>query len=176
MNADYQARVEDFLAQRRIAVAGYSTQKNQPANAIYDRLEKNGYEVYAINPKAQEVDDVPCYPDLHALPVRPDAVMICTPPGATRQVLEDCHQLGISRAWIHRSIDQGSYDESAERYAREKGIALIPIGCPMMHLEPDIFHRCMRWVMDWRGKLKLNSKSEGLSAPNEMRADESRKP
>lgn len=154
MNADYQRRVEDFLNQSCIAVAGYSTQKNQPANAIYDRLQQNGYEVFAINPKAGDVDGVECYPDLHALPKRPDAVMICTPPGATLQTLEDCHQLGITRAWIHRSIDQGSYHEGAESYARERGISLIPIGCPMMHLEPDIFHRCMRWIMDWRGKLE----------------------
>lgn len=154
MNARYQQLVSDFLASQHIAVAGYSSSGKQPANGIYERLKKQGYEVHAVNPKSTAVKDVPCYPDLSSIPAKVEAVMICTPPAATRAVLEECVKLGISRVWIHRSIDQGSYSPEAEAYAQAQGLPIISYGCPMMFVKPDVFHRCFKWVLNWKGRLK----------------------
>ncbi len=155
MNEEYKNRVSQFMACRRIAVAGYSSQGGQPANAIYDRLKSNGYEVFAVNPKAGEVDGVPCYPNLAAIPGGVEAVAICTPPRATMEVLRECAEAGIRHAWIHRSVDQGSYVEGAEEYAAENNISLIPAGCPLMFVSPDFAHRCMKWFFSWRGLLEV---------------------
>lgn len=162
MNEIFRRRVDDFLAQRHIAVAGYSTSVQTLANGIFDKFVKHGYEVYAVNPKGGTINGVTCYTSLRALPVVPDAVMICTPPAATLGVLEECRSLGIGRAWIHRSIDQGSFSAEAEQYAQDNHIDLIPLGCPLMFLQPDIFHQCMKWVMNWRGKFEVKEESEVL--------------
>jgi uncharacterized protein len=123
MDLTYKNYVDDFLAQKRIAVAGYSSQSMQPANGIYKKLADSGYEVYAVNPKADSVADVPCYPDLKSIPGKVDAVMICTPPSASASVISECAELGVKHAWIHRAIDQGSYSPEAEQLAREKASA-----------------------------------------------------
>ena len=47
---------DEFLAQRRIAVAGVSRDTKQPANLIYRRLRGAGYETFAVNPNADEVE------------------------------------------------------------------------------------------------------------------------
>ena len=154
MNEEYKNRVSQFMACRRIAVAGYSSQGNQPANGIYQRLKDNGYEVFAVNPKADAVNDVPCYPYLTAIPEGVEAVAICTPPHSTMDVLQECANLGIRHAWIHRSVDQGSYVEGAEAFASENDISLIPAGCPLMFVSPDFAHRCMKWFFSWRGLLE----------------------
>jgi predicted CoA-binding protein len=41
---------EEFLAQPRLAVAGVSRDRKQPANLIYRRLRATGHQVFAINP------------------------------------------------------------------------------------------------------------------------------
>jgi predicted CoA-binding protein len=55
----------EFLSQRRIAVTGVSrTPGNHGSNVVYKRLRERGYEVFAVNPNADKVEDDPAYPDL----------------------------------------------------------------------------------------------------------------
>jgi hypothetical protein len=156
MNAAYQTKLDRFLAARRVAVAGYSFQPDPgtPANAIYDKLKANGREVFAVNPHAPADPPVPAFASVAEIPGGVEAVMICTPPQATMEVLEACAAQGIRHAWIHRSVNSGSYVPEAEPYAKEHGIELITFGCPMMFVTPDIAHRCMRWVFKVQGKFK----------------------
>ncbi len=149
-----QERAEEFLAQKRIAVAGVSRRSDQPANAIYRKLRDAGREVFAINPKTEEAEGDVCYPDLVSVPAGIDAVVVATPPAASEQVVRQCAELGISRVWMHRSFGQGSVSDAAVEACREHGIAVIPGGCPMMFCEPvDVAHKCMRWLLGVAGKL-----------------------
>jgi len=51
-------KVNDFLAQKRIAVAGVSRDDSHhpSANLIYRRLKSTGHEVFAVNPNLQTFD------------------------------------------------------------------------------------------------------------------------
>jgi predicted CoA-binding protein len=142
------ATIEDFLAQRRIAVTGVRRTTEDSANIIYRKLKGAGYQVFAINPNAAEFDGDPCYPDLASVPQPLDGVVIVNRPEVTDSIIRECAALGIKRVWVHRSMMGNSSSENAERLCREHGIALIPAGCPMMFCEPvDVFHKCMRWWM-----------------------------
>lgn len=68
---------KDFLAQERIAVAGVSSEREQPANLIYKTLRERGYTVYAINPHTSGFLGDPCYPDVFSLPAKPDGLARC---------------------------------------------------------------------------------------------------
>ncbi len=147
--------VAEFLAQKRLAVAGVSRTPQQPANAIYRRLRDTGHEVYATNPEADAVEGDPCYPTLGALPVRVDGVVIATPPAAAATVVRECAELGIDRVWMHRSFGDGSVSDEAVALCREKGISVIVGGCPMMYCgKVDPFHRCMGWLLRVRGRIR----------------------
>jgi hypothetical protein len=148
----YQKKVDDFLSQQNIAVAGYSCKDKNTGNFIYEKMAKNGYNVYAVNPKAQNQSDVVCYPDLQSIPVKVDGVIITAPPAASINIVEQCIALGIDKIWMHRSVDNGSYSAEAEKLAEKNGLSVIGIGCPMMFLKPDLFHRCFRWIMKAQGK------------------------
>lgn len=137
---------QDFLAQKRIAVAGVSRKGDTAANIIYKKLRGTGYAVFPINPHATEVEGDPCYPDLAAIPGGVDALVIATPPQVAAQLVRDCAEQGVRRVWMHRSFGPGSVDDKAVRLAQELGLMIIPGSCPMMFCEPvDIFHKCMRW-------------------------------
>jgi predicted CoA-binding protein len=149
------SRVEDFLAQKRIAVAGVSSaDSSQAANMIYRRLRDSGYEVFAVNPKAEQVEGDTCYPDLKSIPGNVDGVVISTPPEAAEEIAKECAEVGVPRVWMHRSFGKGSVSDAATRFCDEHGIAVIPGGCPMMFCEPvDFGHKCMRWALRLTGGL-----------------------
>lgn len=147
--------MHSFLSEKTIAVAGYSSNKNQPANGIYDRLKQAGYTVYAINPNHERVGEVVCYPDLESCSALPGAVVCAAPPDSTVELVREGLAFGINKFWIHRSLDNGSYHPEAEALCSEAGALCLTSGCPLMYVHPDFFHRIINNVMGWRGKLKV---------------------
>ena len=145
MNAIYKKKIDAFLQLKSIAILGYSTDKNQPANAIYKKLENNGYRVFAVNPKAEQITDVICYPDLDSVPEPIQGAVLCTPAAATQQAVRECAENKITQVWMHQGIGPGSYEPEAFETAKKLGMEVIPGGCPMMFVRPDLFHRCLGW-------------------------------
>ncbi len=151
-------RAQDFLAQKRIAVAGVSrTESAHPAaNLIYRRLKTTGHEVFAVNPRAETFEGERCYPSVGAIPGGVDGVVIVTRPPETERVVRDCHAAGIRRVWMHQSFSKGatSVSRQAVDYCREHDITVIDGACPMMYGDgADFGHRCMRWVLGLAGGL-----------------------
>jgi len=152
--ATLDQQVKDFLAQKRLAIAGVSRNSSEAANIVYRKLRGAGYEVFAVNPNATEVEGDACYPSLQAIPSGVTGVVIATHPAVTDRVVRECAELGISRVWMHRSFGKGSVSETAVQFCHERGITVIPGGCPMMFCRPvDFGHRCMRWVLTLTGGL-----------------------
>jgi predicted CoA-binding protein len=146
--AKVPTEIEQFLACKRIAVAGVSRNTGEAANAVYRKLRGAGYEVFATNPNAAEVEGTRCYPDLAAIPGGVDGVVIATRPDVSVDVVRQCSQLGIDLVWFHRSFGEGSVSEAAVRECEARGIRCIVGGCPLMYCKPvDLGHRCMRWVL-----------------------------
>ncbi|MFQ5605644.1 MAG: CoA-binding protein [bacterium] len=151
-----QEAVHDFLSQKRIAVVGVSSKRETPANGIYRKLKKSGYQVFPVTPNAETFDGDACFADLLSIPQQVDSVVVITRPEVTEQVVHQCVDAGISRVWMHRSLGffPTSVSEQAVQFCRENDIAVIPGGCPMMFCEPvDFGHKCMRWMLNLTGGL-----------------------
>lgn len=154
--AQLPAAVAEFLAGRRIAVAGVSRDPKQTANAIYRKLRDSGYEVVPVNPRAPEAEGVRCFPSLAAVPGELDGVVVVTAPAAAAAVVRDAHARGIRRLWFHRSFGAGSVSPEALALCAELGIEPIVGGCPFMYLAPvDFGHRCMRWWLARSGRVPV---------------------
>ena len=99
----------EFLSHRRVAVTGVSrTPKDHGSNVVYKRLRDRGYEVFAVNPNADEVEGDPCYHDLRSIPGGVEAVVIGTRPELAEQTMRECGELGIGRVWMHRGPGGGA--------------------------------------------------------------------
>ena len=71
----------EFLSHKRVAVTGVSrSPKDHGSNVVYKRLRDRGYEVFAVNPNADEVEGDPCYHDLNSVPGGVEWVVIGTKP------------------------------------------------------------------------------------------------
>ena len=138
----------EFLTKKRVAVTGVSrTPKTHGSNNVYRRLRERGYDVFAVNPNAQEVEGDRSYPDLKSIPGGVEAVVIGTRPEIGEDTMHECAELGIKHVWMHRGTGAGSVSAAATEYGRQHGITVIDGGCPLM-FEPtaDFGHKIMRFV------------------------------
>jgi hypothetical protein len=144
-----------FLAKRRIAVTGVSRQRDgHGGNVVYQRLRDRGYEVFAVNPNADEVEGDPCYHDLKSIPGGVEAVVIGTRPELAEDTMRECVELGITNVWMHRGPGGGSVSAEATEYGRRQGATVIDGGCPLMFgPTADVGHKIMRFVFTATGNV-----------------------
>ena len=136
----------EFLAEHRVAVTGVSRHpKGHGSNVVYQRLRSRGYEVFAVNPNADEVEGDRCYHDVRSIPGGVDAVVIATSPEHADETMRECVELGVKHVWMHQGPGRGSVSASAAEYGREHGVAVIDGGCPCMFgPTADAGHKAMR--------------------------------
>ena len=104
----------EFLVNKRVAVTGVSREpESHGSNIVYRRLRERGYDVFAVNPNADEVEGDRCYLDLKSIPGGVDAVVIGTRPEIAESTMRECAELGIEQVWMHRAFGTGSVSEAA---------------------------------------------------------------
>ena len=154
-----ETRIGDFLAQKRIAVAGVSRNKTRhPAgNLIFRRLQATGHDVFPVNPHMPTFEGSACYPDLKSIPGGVDGVVIITRPETTARIVRECADVGVRRVWMHSSAVKGSsVSAEAVEFCRQHDIAVIAGACPMMYGPGvDFGHTCMRVILRLSGGLPL---------------------
>ena len=157
MKTILETKVNDFLAQKRIAVAGVSRNNSHhpTGNLIYHRLKRAGHDVFPVNPNMQAFEGDRCYPDVKSIPGGVDGVVIVTRPEITERIVHDCGDAGVRRVWMHQSLGKGtSVSPKAVEYCRQLDISVIDGSCPMMFGPGvDFGHTCMRWILRLTGGL-----------------------
>jgi predicted CoA-binding protein len=156
--------VQDFLAQKKIAVVGVSDKRDTGCNLAYNKFKENGYQVYAINPRISTFNGAPCYPDLKSVPEKPDAVFILANPKVTDQIVQQCVDLGVKHVWMHcmmgtkpgLAAGMTSVSQEAVEKCKANGIAVIPGACPNQFLKPDFGHAAMRGLWRLFGLMSVN--------------------
>ena len=150
-------KVSDFLAQKRIAVAGVSRDKSHHpvGNLVYHRLKTTGHDVFAVSPHMATFEGDRCYPDLQSIPGGVDGVVIITRPGTTERIVRDCHAAGVRRVWMHQSLAKGSsVSREAVEFCHQHDISVIGGACPMMFGPGvDFGHTCLRLYLKLTGGL-----------------------
>ncbi|NWJ95233.1 MAG: CoA-binding protein [Chloroflexi bacterium] len=120
--------IQEAVDNRVWALVGASTNPDKYGNIILHNLTNAGYKVYPINPRAQEIDGIPCYPNLSALPEKPSVVDFVIPAKLSLPFLEEAARLGIAVVWFQPGA------ESPENIgkAQELGLKVIYHACAMV--------------------------------------------
>lgn len=120
--------ISDFPKLRKWAVVGVSSDQAKFGNKIYRDMREAGYRVFGINPKLTEIEGDPCYPNLAALPEKPDVVDMVVPPAAGSGIVDECLALGIQNIWFQ----PGSESEDAIAKAKAGGMTVVSDACIMV--------------------------------------------
>jgi predicted CoA-binding protein len=156
--------VQDFLAQKKIAIVGVSDKRDTGCNLAYTKFKGAGYQVYAVNPRIATYEGDRCYADLKSIPTKPDAVFMLTNPKVTEQIVQQCVDLGIKHVWMHCMMGtkpglgagMTSVSQSAVEMCKANGITVIPGACPNQFLQPDFGHGMMRGLWKLLGFMSVN--------------------
>lgn len=128
------ATIEDFLAQKRIAMVGISRERRSDSALIFEELSRRGYDIVPVNPNLQEALGKRCFARVQDIQPPVLAALLMTSPEVTDTVVSDCAEAGIRRIWMYRGIGKGSVSSRAVAFCEERGIAVIPGECPFMFL------------------------------------------
>ncbi len=141
--------IEQFMAQKHLAVAGVSRNEKKFGSIVFHHLKKGGYAVYPVNPGMDQYHGERCYHDIKDLPAEVTALITVTNPEVTVGLVRDAAEKGIRMVWLQ----QGS--ESAENIAlaEAEGLMLVKNKCIMMFAEPvTSIHSFHRFLMKLFGK------------------------
>jgi predicted CoA-binding protein len=102
-----------------VAIIGASNDRAKFGNKGVRAFRDEGWDVFPINPSLTEVEGIPAYPDLAAVPRdRLDRVSLYVPPSVGIRVLEDVARKSIGEVWLNPGT------ESAEVLARAEELGL----------------------------------------------------
>jgi hypothetical protein len=142
--------VDEFLAQKTLAIVGVSRSGKKFGNAILKDLTKLGYRLLPVHPEAAEVDGVRAYPSIAALPEPVGGVIVVVPPGRAESVVKDAAAHGIRRVWLQ----QGAESAEAIKFCQDNGMSVVHGQCVLMFPKPGTswIHGAHRWVWDLIGR------------------------
>lgn len=144
--------IQDFLAQKHLAVVGVSRNDNAFANVVFERLLELGYDAIPVNPAALEVAGRKCYASVRHVPDPLDGVLVMVNATAALAVIDDCVYREVPRVWLHRGLGPGAVSDGAIATCRAQDIAVVDGACPLMFLDhAGPIHRLHRLFM--RGRL-----------------------
>jgi predicted CoA-binding protein len=120
---------------KTVAIVGASP---NPARSSYFvatyLLQSSDYEVYFVNPNADEILGRPVYKSLADLPVVPDIVDVFRKGSDIPSVIDDVVAIGAKTIWVQLGI----WNEEAAYYGEEKGLTVVMDRC--LKVEHARFH------------------------------------
>ena len=112
----------------RYAVVGATTNEAKYGYRVLQDLHSAGWNVVGVNPKYTKVADIPCYPNLGALPWKPDVVVSVVPPSVGDEILAQAKALSITRVWFQ----PGAESDNLMMHAKRLGITTNDPGTCIM--------------------------------------------
>jgi len=123
---------------RAVAVVGASDDTTKHGYIVLNNLRDTGFPggVYGISRRLKEVNGIPCFVDLSAVPEQIDVAFLAIPAEAAVQAVRDAARAGlkaviVGSAGYAESLDAGGAERQAElaRIAREEGIRIVGPNC-----------------------------------------------
>lgn len=103
------------MSKLTVAILGASTDRSKFGNKSVRAHQRQGFDVYPVNPKAAEIEGLPAYPNLAAIPVQLDRISVYLPPQVGLKVLDEIKQKGAKEIWFNPGSDSPEVISAAEK-------------------------------------------------------------
>ncbi len=168
-----RAELRRLIEPRTIAIIGLSRNESSFGARTRRNLANCESRLYGVNPNANELHGVPCFPSIEAVPEKIDCAVLAVPREAVEGLVEQCAAAGVGGCIIFAS----GYAETgfAERIAEQERLGAIAASSGMRIVGPNcigLINNGMRAgllfvatyaTMPWRaGSIGIVSQSGGL--------------
>lgn len=109
------------MEMKTVAILGASADRSKYSNKSVRAHERQGWEVYPVNPKGGEIEGRPVFKSLRDIPVKLNRVSMYLPPSVGIELLADIAAVAPQELWVNPGA------ESAELIAAAKALGLQPI-------------------------------------------------
>ncbi|WP_230970810.1 acetate--CoA ligase family protein [Nitrogeniibacter aestuarii] len=126
--------ISKLIKPRSVAVIGASADLNKTAGRPVSYLRKHGFDgdIYPVNPRAETIDGLRCYPDVASLPAVPDVGIVLLGAERAHLAVRDLAARGAAAAIV---LASGYTETGAEGARRQK--ELIEAAGDMRLLGPN---------------------------------------
>lgn len=116
---------KEVQRKKTIAVVGLSSNEARPSYRLARKMQRLGFQIIPVNPKADEILGEKAYPDLKSVPVPIDIVQVFRSPEAAVGVAEEAAEVQPKIFWLQ----EGVISEKAVNVAKEAGLNIVSNRC-----------------------------------------------
>jgi predicted CoA-binding protein len=128
-------RLEILRRAKTVAIVGASPNPARSSYFVATYLSQSSdYELFFVNPNADEILGRPVYKSLADLPVVPDIVDVFRKGSDIPSVMDDVLAIGAKTVWVQLGI----WNEEAAYYGESKGLTVVMDRC--LKVEHARFH------------------------------------
>ena len=129
--------LESFFNPKSVAIVGASRQKSKVGYEILASIMGAGYKgkIYPVNPQADTIEGLKCYPDLESIQQVPELVIIIVPAKIVLAIMQQCAKIGtravivITAGFKEVGKEGRELEEQIIQTARQAGIRVIGPNC-----------------------------------------------
>ncbi|HSP35578.1 MAG TPA: acetate--CoA ligase family protein, partial [Thermoanaerobaculia bacterium] len=166
------ASMKSIFEPRYVAVIGASRRRGQIGYEILRNLRLTGFrgELFAVNPRAEEIETVASFPTVTAIPSAVDLAIIAVPAGQVEAVIDDCVTKGVGAIVVitegfGETGDEGRHIElRMVEKVRAAGIRMVGPNCMgVLNTDPNVnLHATFTSIFPPRGNVGMSSQSGAL--------------
>lgn len=121
-----QERLQILRKAKSVAIVGASPNPSRSSYFVATYLQQSSdYDLYFVNPNADEILGQPVYKSLADLPVVPDIVDVFRRASDIPSVIDEVVAIGAKTIWVQLGI----WNEEAAHYGEEKGLTVVMDRC-----------------------------------------------
>jgi len=129
--------LESFFNPKSVAIVGASRQKSKVGYEILANIMGAGYKgkIYPVNPQADTIEGLKCYPDLESIKQVPELVIIIVPAKIVPTIMQQCAKIRVKAVIIITAgfkevgSEGKALEEQVIQTARQAGIRVIGPNC-----------------------------------------------
>lgn len=161
-----------LLAPASVAVIGVGRRAESLGRTVFSNLRAGGFtgDLYPVNPSLPDVDGVPCYPSVRAVPGTVDLAVIAVPAEQVPAVVADCAEKGvrglvvISSGFAETGPDGARAERELVELARASGARVVGPNClGILNTAPEFrLNATLARRLPGRGRVGFFSQSGAL--------------
>ena len=117
--------IHKIFSYKNIAVVGMSPKNDRPSNKVGQYLHDNGYNVFAVNPKVENIGSIKSYASLRDIPNPIDIVNVFRKKEFVASITNDAIEIDAKVLWLQEGIE----DNDSAALATSNGMAVVMDRC-----------------------------------------------
>ena len=121
---------------KTVAVIGASNDRTKFGNKAVRAHLQQGYTVYPVNPKEEQIEGMPAFKSITDVPVRPERISVYLPPLVLIKLLPEIAAKGCDELWLNPGTESEEVLAEADRLGLNvvQACSIVDVGVSPSHL------------------------------------------